>query len=113
MKTNTILNCSGMRWIFGSEIEGMYCSPSGYCGLIDRCSLDELRELFVKTGLSRILIYRDSIDNVIGYVHSSALFHHRTVEEAVSKNYCCSRNYVGLEVVESFHEGTEKRGGRG
>ena len=49
-------------------------------------SLDELRELFVKTGLSRILIYRDSIDNVIGYVHSSALFHHHeTVKKAVSK----------------------------
>ncbi len=49
-------------------------------------SLDELRELFVKTGLSRILIYRDSIDNVIGYVHSSALFHHpETVKKAVSK----------------------------
>lgn len=37
-------------------------------------SLDELRAAFVKTGLSKIVVYRDNIDNVIGYVHSSELF---------------------------------------
>ncbi|MDR1756939.1 MAG: hemolysin family protein [Culturomica sp.] len=36
--------------------------------------LDELIALFVRTGLSRILIFRENIDNIIGYVHSSSLF---------------------------------------
>jgi CBS domain containing-hemolysin-like protein len=36
--------------------------------------VNELRDMFVKTGLSKILIYRDSIDNIIGYVHSYELF---------------------------------------
>ena len=33
-----------------------------------------LKELFLKTGYSRILIYKDNIDNIIGYVHSIELF---------------------------------------
>ncbi len=37
-------------------------------------SLDEVRELFVSKGLSKILVYRDTIDNMIGYVHSYDLF---------------------------------------
>ena len=37
-------------------------------------SIDLLRETFIETGLSKIIIYRDNIDNVIGYVHSYELF---------------------------------------
>ena len=67
------------------------------------CSLDELRELFVKTGLSRILIYRDSIDNVIGYVHSSALFHHpETVKKAVSKILIVPETMSALRLLNLF-----------
>ena len=66
-------------------------------------SLDELRELFVKTGLSRILIYRDSIDNVIGYVHSSALFHHpETVKKAVSKILIVPETMSALRLLNLF-----------
>ena len=37
-------------------------------------SLDELRNLFIKTGHSKILVYHDSIDNIIGYAHSFDMF---------------------------------------
>lgn len=37
-------------------------------------SIDNLREKFIETGLSKILIYRDNIDNIIGYTHSYELF---------------------------------------
>ncbi|MDE7074856.1 MAG: hemolysin family protein [Odoribacter sp.] len=37
-------------------------------------TIEELTQLFVRTGLSRILIYKESIDDIIGYVHISALF---------------------------------------
>lgn len=38
------------------------------------CSLEELRNTFIETGFSKIPIYKDNIDNIIGYFHSSDLF---------------------------------------
>lgn len=36
-------------------------------------SIEVLKEKFIETGLSKILIYREEIDNIIGYVHSFEL----------------------------------------
>lgn len=49
-------------------------------------SIEELTRLFIETGLSRILIYKESIDDIIGYVHISSLFRNPpTIEKALSK----------------------------
>lgn len=37
-------------------------------------SIDKLKDVFIEEKLSKILIYRDHIDNIIGYVHSFAMF---------------------------------------
>lgn len=42
--------------------------------LEDTSSIDELRQRFIETGLSKILIYKDSTDNIVGYVNSKELF---------------------------------------
>lgn len=37
-------------------------------------SVADLRELFIKTGYSKILVYLDTLDDIVGYVHSFELF---------------------------------------
>ena len=37
-------------------------------------SIDELKELFLETGYSKIVVYQNSLDDIIGYVHSFGLF---------------------------------------
>ena len=36
--------------------------------------IELLKRLFIDSGLSKIIVYRDSIDNIIGYVHSFEIF---------------------------------------
>ena len=37
-------------------------------------NIETLKQLFLDTGYSRIIIYKENIDNIIGYVHSVELF---------------------------------------
>lgn len=49
-------------------------------------ALDELKNLFVESGLSKIIVYDGNVDNVVGYIHSSEMFHsmidwHKQIKE--------------------------------
>ncbi len=37
-------------------------------------SIDELKETFVESGISKVIVYKENIDNIIGYIHSSEMF---------------------------------------
>lgn len=37
-------------------------------------SIDDLLKIFIHTKLSKVLVYRQNIDNILGYVHSSEIF---------------------------------------
>jgi len=38
------------------------------------CPLEELKSAFIESGNSKILVYKDNIDKIIGYIHSSEMF---------------------------------------
>ncbi len=40
----------------------------------DTDSVDDLKQKFIDSGLSKIIVYNDNIDNITGYVHSFELF---------------------------------------
>ena len=42
---------------------------------IDTTTREELSQLFTSSGRSKILVYKEDIDNVLGYIHVSELFH--------------------------------------
>ena len=42
---------------------------------IDETDREELSALFTSSGRSKIIVYREDIDNVLGYIHVSELFH--------------------------------------
>lgn len=37
-------------------------------------SLEDLKSVFIESGHSKIVVFKDNIDNIIGYIHSSELF---------------------------------------
>lgn len=40
-------------------------------------TLEVLKQTFIETGFSKIPIYKNDIDNIIGYIHSSEMFEHQ------------------------------------
>ena len=45
---------------------------------VEDCTVEQLRNLFVESGHSKMIVYRGDIDHIIGYIHSSELFKHFT-----------------------------------
>lgn len=44
---------------------------------INDCSLEELMQKFVESGNSKIIVYEDDIDHIVGYIHSLEMFRNR------------------------------------
>ena len=40
----------------------------------DNCSIDDLKQKFIESGNSKLIVYESDIDHIIGYIHSSELF---------------------------------------
>jgi putative hemolysin len=62
-----------------------------------------LHSLFVKQGLSKILIYRNNIDNIIGYVHSFEMFKNPTsIKQIMMPISFVPEATLGKELLEMF-----------
>lgn len=49
------------------------------CAVSDDCSDQELMSAFVDNGRSKIIVYHEDIDHIIGYIHSSDMFSINTI----------------------------------
>lgn len=45
---------------------------------MDECSLEELRQKFAESGKSKIIVYKEDIDHVVGYIHAQEMFRQPT-----------------------------------
>jgi len=65
--------------------------------------IKELKRQFIGTGLSKIIIYRDTIDNIIGYVHSFELFKNPArIKEILIPISFVPETIPGKELLELF-----------
>jgi len=40
----------------------------------DTCNMEQLSQMFIESGHSKVVVYHEDIDHIIGYIHSSELF---------------------------------------
>jgi putative hemolysin len=70
--------------------------------------IETLRDAFVQTGHSKILVYQDTIDNIIGYCHQLAMFRQPTqIREILSPVSLVPESMLASELFLRF--GTEHR----
>lgn len=44
------------------------------CAVEYTCTISELRNIFIESGKSKVLVYKNDIDHIVGYIHSLELF---------------------------------------
>lgn len=65
--------------------------------------LQKLNEAFMETGHSKIIIYKESIDDVVGYCHSSALFRKPTrIEDILTPIIIISETTLAKDLMVRF-----------
>jgi CBS domain containing-hemolysin-like protein len=69
-------------------------------------SIDELRDKFVETGFSKILVYNDTIDDITGYITSKSLFKKITsIREKVNDISFVPEAMPAHKLLEKFIQG--------
>ncbi len=66
-------------------------------------SITELHKLFIETSLSKILIYRDNIDHIIGFVHHSEMFNKPTkIQDALKPALIVNESMQAHDLLRQF-----------
>jgi CBS domain containing-hemolysin-like protein len=65
--------------------------------------IEEVKELLITKGLSKLIVYRDDIDNIIGYVHSFDLFSQpKSIKQILKPISFVPTVISGKELLEKF-----------
>lgn len=66
-------------------------------------SIETLRETFIENGISKVLIYKEDIDHIIGYIHSSDLFKNsHNLRKNIRKAPIVPETMSGQKLMQSF-----------
>ena len=67
----------------------------------DTASIEELKQVFIESGHSKIVVYHEDIDHIIGYIHSSDMF-------TASKTAICAEDIMEeiTGEIEDEHDNT-------
>ena len=75
------------------------------CSIDVEDSIETLTKRFIDTGLSKIIVYRENIDNVIGYVHSFEMFKSpKSIKQILLPINFVPESIPGKELLELFAE---------
>ena len=75
------------------------------CSIDVEDSIEKLKSRFIDTGLSKIIVYRENIDNVIGYVHSFEMFKSpQSIKQILLPISFVPESIPGKELLELFAE---------
>lgn len=75
------------------------------CSIDVEASIETLTKRFIDTGLSKIIVFRENIDNVIGYVHSYEMFKApKSIKQILLPINFVPESIPGKELLELFAE---------
>ncbi len=67
------------------------------------CSVDELKKKFIETQHSRILVYENSIDNIVGYIYHQDLFKNPTdIKPLIRKTVTVAETSTARDLLYTF-----------
>lgn len=64
--------------------------------------IEELKQLFTQSGLTKIVVYEENIDNVIGYIHSSEMFKGEGWQKRLNPGVFVPESMYGNKLMETL-----------
>ena len=62
--------------------------------------MEDLKQLFIQSGLTKIVVYKENIDNVVGYIHSSEMFKGEDWQERLKSAVFVPESMFGNKLME-------------